>query len=113
MNDYLLYRRQLKLEGKPPSEKKVYKIKPFSDKRAALNREYAKKSRPYWKGKECEIKAPGCDKIARGIHHMKGKHSAELLMDERWWIAACNKCNLWVEVNDAEARSKGFKLSRL
>ena len=113
MNDYMIYRLKLKNEGKPAKEKKVHKIAQFSKKRQRANREYAEKSRPYWKGKQCEIKAPGCFGMAQGIQHKKGKSSTELLLDERYWIPACNHCNTWVEIYPAEAEKKGFKLSRL
>lgn len=112
---YLIYRLKLKNGEIPPPEKKPpKKIKPFSDKRAALNRQYAKESRPFWKGKECAIRSPGCQKNATGIHHMKGKDTPELLMDKKWWLPACTYCNcIWLEENDAEARRLGFKVSRL
>lgn len=115
MTPYLQYLQRLKLgQVPPPTKKPRKKIKPFSDKRAKLNREYAEKSRPYWKGKDCAIRAPGCQKKASGIHHMKGKDSPELLMDKKWWLPACTYCNcIWLEENDAEARRLGFKVSRL
>lgn len=113
MNSYLEHRRALKLSDPQPKPKKVYKIKPFSDKRAKLNREYAKKSRPYWQGKMCGIRSPVCSGTAQGIHHRKGKVTPELLMDETWWMPACNFCNSYVENCDEWARKNGFKLSRM
>jgi hypothetical protein len=114
MTSYLEHRRALKLGQVKPEKKPCKKIAPFSKKRAKLNREYAIKSGPFWKGKQCAIKSPGCQKEATGIHHMKGKDTPELLMDERYWLPACGYCNtVWLEENDAEARRLGFKLSRL
>lgn len=112
---YLAYRRQLKNgEIPPPSKKPRKKIKPFSDKRAKLNRQYAKESKQFWEGKDCAIKAPGCQKKATGIHHVWGKDTAEKLMDEKGWLPACSYCNLiWVEQNDAKARELGLKKSRM
>ena len=109
---YLEQRRDLK-NGKPPEkQKRVSQIKPFSKKRQTLNKEYAAKSQPYWKEKQCAINAPGCTGRAQGIHHMKGKTSKELLLDEKYWLAACNHCNHWIEQNDKSARMMGFKLSK-
>lgn len=113
MESYLEYRRRLKNEGKPVVEKKVNKIKPFSDKRAKVNREYSKSSRPVWKDKPCGIKSKDCTGAAQGIHHLAGKATIELLLDVDNWIPACNKCNLWCETHHAEAAEKGFKKSRL
>lgn len=113
MNDYLIYRLKLKNEGKPPAVKKPVKIQQYSKKRQKANREYAEKSRPVWKGKPCAIKAKGCTGLAQGIHHIEGKSSIELLLDESKWMVCCHHCNQFVESNDAWAREKGFKISRL
>lgn len=113
MNDYLKYRLQIKNEGKPPQQKKPRKIAPFSKKRQAANKVYAEKSRPFWKGKTCQIRSPVCTGAAQGIHHRKGKATISDLLDERYWMAACNHCNAYVETNDAWARRLGFKVSRI
>ncbi|SEV88638.1 hypothetical protein SAMN05428988_0127 [Chitinophaga sp. YR573] len=113
MNDYMIYRLALKNGMKPPEKKKPGKIARFSKKRQRANREYAEKSRPLWIGKHCAISAPGCTGTAQGIHHKKGKSSIELLLDERYWIPACNHCNTWCEIFPAEAEKEGFKISRL
>lgn len=113
MDSYLEYRRRLKIEGKPVVEKKVKKIRPYSKKRDKINREYYDKSRPFWKDKSCGIRSNDCTGAAQGIHHLAGKGTIELLMDENNWIPACNACNLWCETHHAEAVKKGFKRSRL
>lgn len=113
METYLEYRRRIKNEGKPEVKKKMRKIKPYSEKRAKVNREYSSRSRPFWKGKPCGIKSKDCTGQAQGIHHPAGKGTIELLMDENNWIPACNACNLWCESHHAEAIEKGFKKSRL
>lgn len=113
MTPYMQYRQQLKNGQVKPEKKQRGKIRQVSAKREALNREYAKKSRPYWKGKECQIRSPICTGAAQGIHHRKGKETPALLMDKRYWMAACNHCNVYVEVNDAWARKMEYKVSRL
>lgn len=113
MNEYMKYRQQLKNGQVQPANKAPKKIKPVSDKRAILNTEYAKESRPFWKGKQCQIRSPVCTGSAQGIHHRKGKATKALLMDKRYWMAACNFCNSYVENNDAWARMMGYKVSRI
>jgi hypothetical protein len=113
METYLQYRLRLKNEGKPVKEKKVRKIKPYSDKRMVINREYSQKSRPFWKGKDCAIRSKDCTGKAQGIHHLAGKGTTELLLDENNWVPACNACNLRCETHHAEAVAAGFKKSRL
>lgn len=113
MSNYLQYRQQLKLGQITPVKKASNKIKPVSEKRAALNREYAKESRPFWKGRQCDIRSPVCTGLAQGIHHRKGKATTALLMDKRYWMRACNHCNSYVETHDAWARMMGYKVSRI
>lgn len=109
---YLLYRRQLKLEGKPPAEKKPRKIKQYSDKRAKLNRQYSKESRPFWKEKMCEIRSPVCSGRPECINHKKGKATSELLMDKTYWQASCFRCNNHIEQYHKWGIENGHKVSR-
>lgn len=111
--NYLEYRLKLKLEGKPPKEKKVYRIPRESKKRAKINREYAKKSRPVWRGQPCEVKLKGCTGMAEGIQHIRGKVTMELLLDSDNWIPCCNSCNQRCESHPWEAEEKGAKKTRL
>jgi 5-methylcytosine-specific restriction endonuclease McrA len=55
----------------------------------------------------CELQAPGCTQVATEAHHLmkrshKLSHAAENLR------ASCNTCNIWVELNPAEARARGW-----
>jgi len=114
ITEYMKHRQQLKNGQVKPAQKVARSgVKPVSAKRAAINREYAKESRPFWKGKPCQIRSPVCTGQAQGIHHRKGKATKEDLMDKRYWMAACNCCNAYVETNDAWARKMGYKVSRL
>lgn len=111
---YLIYRLKLKNgEIPPPSKKPRKKIKPFSDKRAKLNRQYAKESRPRWKGVDCMVRSPECTGKSQGMHHLAGKDTPDKLLDPRNQIPCCNSCNTYVETHDKWARDNGFKLSRL
>ena len=114
MTSYLEHRRALKLGQVEPEKKKPRKkIKPFSDKRTKLNREYAKKTAPLWKGLDCEARTPDCIGVAQGMHHLEGKETAEKLLNTKKMIRCCNPCNSWIEANDAKAREMGLKRSRL
>lgn len=113
ITDYMKHRQQLKNGQVKPAKKQPAKIKQVSDRQASLNREYAKESRPVWKGQPCQIRSPVCTKHAQGIHHRKGKGTKKDLMDKRYWMAACNFCNSYVENHDEWARKLGFKVSRL
>jgi hypothetical protein len=67
-----------------------------------------KKERPL-----CEMKVPGiCTGRTQTIHHVKGRIGA-LLLDKKYMMAACCKCNTWVESNDSTARQMGLKVSRI
>ncbi len=117
--NYLEYRRKLKLgisetkqEEKPVVKPKQKPIPKVSEKRKQENKEYKKVSHPIWKGKNCEIKSPVCSKKAEGIHHKKGKVSAKDLLDPKFMMAACNRCNTYVEEHPDWATEKGFKISK-
>ena len=113
MNDYLRHRQKLKLEGKPPAEKKRYKIAQYSKKRQRANREYAAKTRPLWQDIPCKIRSPECSGISQGMHHLEGKETIEKLLNTDKMIPCCNPCNGYVEKFPKWAQERGFKLSRL
>jgi hypothetical protein len=113
MSDYLQYRKKLKLESKPPKQKKRYKIAQYSKKRQRANREYSAKTRPLWQGVPCKIRSPECTGMSQGMHHLKGKATIEDLLNTDNMICCCNPCNGYVERHHDWAVRKGFKLSRL
>lgn len=47
-----------------------------------------------------------------GVHHLKGKATDELLLNEEFWMAACNPCNGFVEDNSEWAKENNKKLSK-
>ena len=96
-----------------PLKKKPYTIRKVAPKRAEINKEYKEKSAAFRKANpKCQIQSPECTGKTEGVHHMKGKTSHELLIDETYWMAACNRCNQYVESHDEWARANGFKLSK-
>ena len=60
----------------------------------------------------CEIKVSGCTGEATTVHHSKGR-IGPLLNDVRYWVPGCMNCHTWVENNPAEAKERGFSVSRL
>lgn len=93
---------------------KVHKIANRSTKRANQEKEYLKKRAIFLKKPEnllCNANAPGCTKIAKVIHHKKGRIE-NLLTDERFWLATCSHCNMWIEENSEKAREMGLTLNR-
>lgn len=93
-----------------PLKKKPYKLRSFSKKRQRLNTKYAAKSKQFREDNPlCVIHSPDCTHYTQGVHHVKGKATEKLLMDENHWLPACNPCNHYIEANSAWAKEKGFK----
>lgn len=110
--------------GKPKKEKKIYrlkrtplkrkfyKIKKVSEKRKEENKIYSFRRRLFLAARpRCEIQSPVCTYKATVIHHKKGREG-DLFLDERFWAASCEQCNLYVEVHDKWARENCYKLSK-
>lgn len=105
-NDYLERRRNIKLFGQAPKEKKTTSIPKQSEKTKELNKEYKKKVLEFLlKHPKCQIKSPSCTKKATTVHHTKRR--GVNLMNEKDWKASCWPCNSWVESHDKEAREQG------
>lgn len=133
MSDYLKHRQRIKLGlvqplgPKPKKEiakKSAKKIeqekgkpsrstaKPVSKKQAKALREYSKISKAFLAEHEmCEIQSPECTGKAECVHHSRGKVGA-LLMEEKYFMAACFRCNGYIEEHDSWARNNGFKKSK-
>lgn len=103
---------------------KVYKIPKFSKKRSKSSKVYSGKrivflSKP--ENKFCIIKGSNCTKLATTIEHSKGRigfaddeardKNISLYLDERFWLPACNNCNLELENNNE--LSQKFQLSKI
>ena len=113
MSEYLLQRRA-KMMGQEIVEvaKKKTKIKPLSDKRKVLQKEYRAKVKAMMKENDrCAIKAPGCTIKAQGLHHIV-KRTAKNLLEDSNLLRSCNSCNTAIENNDAWARKNGFVKSK-
>jgi hypothetical protein len=95
------------------TDKKQAKIKPYSDKRAKINREqYAPAAKEFIKlHPMCSINSPACTGKTQCVHHSKGKKTIHELLDASAWKSSCYACNTWVESNDGIAREQGHKLN--
>lgn len=92
-------------------EKKLYKIQPYSKSRQVVNRLYNARARIFRNNNPvCVINSPVCTKYTEGVHHRKGR--GKYLMDERFWMPACNRCNGYIEDHSLWAQENGFKESK-
>jgi hypothetical protein len=108
----LLRLQAARIPKKPKEEKGINKR---SEKLKELFKGYLKLVKIFLARPEnvtCKIDMPGCTKLATCVHHVSGRTGTKL-KDEKDWMASCESCNLWVEVNDGKARELGFKKSRL
>lgn len=120
---YCSYSCQLEVEGR--KEKKVQKkINPISEKRKAEKPIYDLKRDAFLsleKNKFCKVHGKNCTKIATTVEHRMGRrgfaddwardNKISLYIDERFWLASCNPCNLELE-NNPEL-SYQFQLSKI
>jgi hypothetical protein len=110
--DTLARLRAARIPKKPKEDKGLNKR---SEKLKELFKGYIKLVKIFLARPEnvtCQIDMEGCTKIATCVHHVSGRTRTKL-KDEKDWMASCESCNLWVEVNDGKARELGFKKSRL
>lgn len=80
----------------PKSKKKKYSIAKISPKRKNENEIYKVESKEFIKGKKCYIE--GCNKIAQGVDHIKGRWG-KLFLDKNYWRPCCNFHNQELENN--------------
>ncbi len=87
-------------------KKKVYKIKPLSDKRAVQNKAYLTLRKVYLENhKDCQIKGVGCSIKAVEIHHSySGKDRGKYFLEISTWFSVCRNCHQWIHLNPKESR---------
>jgi len=96
----------------PPEKEKLKAIAKQSDKRKVDQKAYRKIVKEMLKeNKYCMVKAPGCTKLAQGLHHVV-KRSPSNLLDKTNLLPCCNFCNGFLENNDAWGRERGFVKSK-
>jgi len=112
-------RRKAERKASQP-EKKRKAIKPFSAKRKDENAIYSQRRMIFLEGKECAVNE-GFE--ATEVHHKKGRQGyadqwakdrgITLLLDERFWLPVSASGHRYIELHPAEAKEKGWSLSRL
>ena len=98
---------QRREERRPKPEKKVYKIKPRTDKGAKEDRLYSqlcrkfKEENPY-----CKAKLPGCTIYTTEVHHkaLRGKNYLNI----ETWLPVCRCCHNVIHLKSKESYELGF-----
>ena len=89
----------------------VRRLKKYSEKYKEILKEYTPKRKAFLEPRPyCEARTKVCTGRSEVIHHMKGKWSKDLYLDERYWMACCSACNLFIETMGEEAYEKGLKI---
>lgn len=102
-------RKAIKESLKP--NKKPVRIRDVSVKMREALKEYSKEA------KQFIIENPQCAVFphlpSTEVHHMKGRATIELLLDQRYWRAVSREGHVKIEMNPEWAKEMGFSLSRL
>lgn len=108
------------LKKKKYQLKKQAKLKAVSERGKKRNELYRKARKEYLLTHQCcEAKLQGCtiptvnDKLSEiTIHHKKGK-VGDLLFDQRYFIAVCMNCHMFIEANNEWSKLNGYSVDRL
>ena len=105
--------KQPKPLRRTPLKKKVYKIKPRTDKRAKIDSKYNrravvwKKENPY-----CQAKLEGCTYYTVDCHHIEPRTEHNILIESNW-MAVCRSCHDKIKVLPIdEAVEMGLSIRR-
>jgi len=88
----------------------IREVRKVSPKMAVGLKEYIKKKNAWLPGKMCAVYP---DKPAIEPHHKAGKATMELMLDETKWLPVSRDGHIYIENHPAEAKEKGWSLSRL
>jgi len=96
--------RKTPLRSKQGFKKHGGKLKPVSDRRKVLNKEYAKVRKEYFEKVQgrCEV----CGGQATDIHH-KSKRGKNLCVSSTF-MAVCRPCHTRIETERAWAKEMGY-----
>jgi hypothetical protein len=83
-----------------------------SSERAKEERQYLKLLKP-WLAEHpfceaCGTLRFGCRVNPTSENHHKAGREHKLLLDERYWLATCRDCHVWIEEHGKLARRLGF-----
>ena len=87
------------------------KPKPVSDSMKKTLEAYSPKRKRFLALRpNCEVRLDCCTKVSTCIHHMKGKHSKEMYLNESYWMASCIPCNNKIETLGELAYTMGLRI---
>lgn len=92
-------------------QKKLYRIKPVSDKQAERLKEY-RKVRDEYMATYLVCEFPECQNKSQDLHHGAGR-IGDLLTNTKYFVALCRMHHQWAECNPEEAKKLGISFSRL
>jgi hypothetical protein len=96
----------------PKPEKAKTKIAAKSEKRKADQKEYVKIVKAMLlENPNCEIREPGCQGKATGLHHKQKRGPKNFLLRVNL-VRSCSSCNMWVELNSEKSLLSGLTVSR-
>jgi 5-methylcytosine-specific restriction protein A len=61
----------------------------------------------------CMAKLNGCTGKATECHHMAGKATRDLYLNDKLFLAVCHSCHKIIEKNPAFSKQQGLSVSRL
>jgi hypothetical protein len=94
-----------------PEKKKPKSIRKVSVKRVKENKEYSHRRKLYLElNPVCEVH--NCGNKSTEIHHKKGR-IGELLIDIEHFLAVCEQCHKYIELNPVWAKIQGYSETRL
>ncbi len=100
-----------KLCSEKPEKPKPKPIRKVSLKRIDKNKEYSEVNKQYLKDNPvCEV--INCELKSDQVHHKKGR-TGDLLTDIKYFLAVCDPCHKYIELNPLWAKEHGYSESRL
>lgn len=105
--------RKMKSEYVKPLKGQLQKASP---KRKAADKLYNKNVNAFKKNNlRCKalLVQAKCTGWTNDVHHMKGKATVELLLDEDNWLPVCRNCHNYLETYPREAVALGLSISRI
>lgn len=95
------------------TDKKPTGIKKVSEKRQGENKVYSTLRKVFLESHPtCQAQLPRCTGKANQIHHKKGK-IGKLYLDIWHFLAICDNCHKWIELNPTLAQELGLSEKRL
>lgn len=105
-------REQRKAEERASRVKIIQtELKKVSPKMAKALQEYSKLRKVFLEANpQCAVYP---ELRSEEVHHMKGRATIELLLDDNYWLAISRKAHTEIELNPEWAKQRGYSISRL